>query len=252
MELRRHHVSLFKLDQNVKGRGLCCGSEGLFLAGRALLERDSEGRFQPRPSAKVRKIFSDTYRTETDWDSRVRSVSVIAKALNKGDIARAMIAAVLMRMPDPDGAIRISDVDGILAKAGFDPLEPRDEHGRWTNEGSASATASRQAFLEPFVEPLIGPMIEDEPVEPETPPGMDNVPPTLGPRRIEPNPPLENPYPDRPECVEQWDYALRACKDLLKRGKLKWDDSRRYSITFGQCVKGMVSEDCGGTPVEYG
>jgi hypothetical protein len=128
---------LFKLD--TKGRGLRCDQDGLFVGNEPLLERDAQNRFQLRASEQIRKILSGAHRAESDWSSRVRSVGVVAKALNNGDVARAMMAAVLMRLPEPGGGVRISDVDGVLAKAGYDPDEPRDSQGRWTTDGSDNA-----------------------------------------------------------------------------------------------------------------
>ena len=132
---------LFKLDQNPKGLGLRCDSGGLFLGGDALLERDRHGNFEARPASDLQKVLGRVYGDETNWENRIRSVKLVANALNKGDMARAMMTAVLMRLPDRDGAIRIADVDGVLAKAGFNPDEPRDERGRWTNGGNGNDDA---------------------------------------------------------------------------------------------------------------
>lgn len=68
-------------------------------------------------------------------------MKLVADALNKGEIARAMITAVLMRLPDPAGAIHAADVHCAVAKAGFNPDEARDERGRWTSGGSDGAYA---------------------------------------------------------------------------------------------------------------
>ncbi len=128
---------LFKLDQGPHSRGLRCHTSGLFLGPHALLRRDDDGNFEARGESDLRQAFSDIYGDETEWESRIRSVKLVASALNKGEMARAMMTAVLMRLPDPDGSIRISDVDGTLAKAGFNPDEPRDERGRWTTGGES-------------------------------------------------------------------------------------------------------------------
>jgi len=154
---------LFKLDQRPKGRGLRCDSEGLFLAGEALLEREGDARFRPRPAAEIHKVLRSAYRMEADWSSRIRSVRVVADALNKGDLARAMMAAVLMRLPEPDGATGISDVDGVLAKAGYDPEEPRDERGRWTNESDAEEPSPAHGdpeHVKPKPKPPAPPLID--------------------------------------------------------------------------------------------
>jgi hypothetical protein len=129
---------LFKLDQNPNGRGLRCDDEGLFLGRDALLQRDREGNFEARPAGELRKVLRRAYGDDANWESHARSVKLVAAALNKGDLARATMTAVLMRLPEPGSPISIADVDVVLAKAGFDPDEPRDERGRWTTDGSDS------------------------------------------------------------------------------------------------------------------
>jgi hypothetical protein len=126
---------MFKLDQNPKGRGLRCDGGGLFLGSHALLRRDRQGNFEPRPVADLQTLLGRVYGGDANWDSRIRSVELVAKALNEGEMARAMMTAVLNCLPDPGGPIGIADVDSVLAKAGFNPDEPRDERGRWTSAG---------------------------------------------------------------------------------------------------------------------
>ena len=133
---------MFKLDQNPEGRGLRCDSDGLFLGREALLRRDDEGNFEAQPDAKLEKMFGQTYGNEKSWESRIRSVKLVASALNKGDMARAMMTAVLMRLPDSGSPVRTVDIGGVLAKAGYNPEEPRDERERWTNGGSADASVT--------------------------------------------------------------------------------------------------------------
>jgi hypothetical protein len=47
-------------------------------------------------------------------------------------MARAMMTAALMRLPDPGDPGGNADPDGALAKAGYNAAEPRDERGRWS------------------------------------------------------------------------------------------------------------------------
>jgi hypothetical protein len=130
---------MFKLDQNPKGRGLRCDGDGLFLGRDALLQKDDEGNFKARPDSELQNTLSRIYGGETAWDSQIRSVKLVANALNKRDMARAMMTAVLMRLPDP-GTPRMADTEGAFAKAGYDPEEPRDERGRWTDGSGENAT----------------------------------------------------------------------------------------------------------------
>ncbi|MGD0192594.1 MAG: hypothetical protein ABSD74_17795, partial [Rhizomicrobium sp.] len=137
---------MFKLAQAPSSNGLRCDADGLFLARNSLLRKDDEGHFQPRAAPDLRQIFSGLYGNEADWESRIRSVNLVAKALNKGDMARAAMTAVLMRLPDPEGPDCFADQRGPLAKAGFNPDELRDERGRWAiggNDGSDSNVTDR-------------------------------------------------------------------------------------------------------------
>jgi hypothetical protein len=81
----------------------------LFLDGRALLGRDANDNFEAREESDLRKTFNEIYGDEAEWASRIRSVKLVASALNKGDIARAMMTAVLMRLPEPGGLVSIPD-----------------------------------------------------------------------------------------------------------------------------------------------
>jgi murein DD-endopeptidase MepM/ murein hydrolase activator NlpD len=64
-------------------------------------------------------------------------LNAIAKALNDGDLALAWIGALQLGLPElADGAAvsRMATADRLL-KAGFNPDELRDSHGRWTTGG---------------------------------------------------------------------------------------------------------------------
>ncbi len=58
---------------------------------------------------------------------------------------------------------------------------------------------------------------------------------------------LKNPFPDRPECEEEWAHALKYCTELMRSGRMGRDGVRGFGRTFQQCVLGLVSEDCGGS-----
>jgi hypothetical protein len=90
------------------------------------------------PRWTFERLSSGAYGEEADWESRIRGVKLIANALNKQDMARATMTAVLMRLPEPGGELGIFNVDGMLAKAGFNPDEARDERGQWTRDGDAN------------------------------------------------------------------------------------------------------------------
>jgi hypothetical protein len=244
---------MFKLDQNAKGRGLRCDRDGLFFAGKALLERDAEDQFRPIPALKIRKVLSNAYRADGNWESRIRSVDVVAKALNNGDVARAMMAAVLMRLPEPDGAIHITNIDSLLAKDGFNSDEPRDERGRWTSAGDSDDGKLIPAqWGGTIAQPWFGPLIEEIPAKPVPMPSpTDIVPPTVVPKGLT-REPASNPYPRKRRCVKEWADAEKYCNDLLNKGKLSSAHGNRGpGGNYDQCVRGQVSEGCGGNAVEF-
>jgi hypothetical protein len=170
---------------------------------------------------------------------------VVAKALNEGNIARAMIAAVLMRMPECDKK--------MLEKAGFDPNEARDARGRWTDGGDGNDGQLIPAQLSTTTTmpaPWLGPLIEEFPAEPLTMPRIDVVPPAVIPRSLT-REPLSNPYPRKRKCAKEWADAQRFCRELLMDGKLGTEGYRGFGETFEQCVRGQVSAECGGNPTAF-
>jgi hypothetical protein len=58
-------------------------------------------------------------------------------------------------------------------------------------------------------------------------------------------PPLVNPFPRKRKCVEEWDEALEFCEQQEKEGKLK-PGYGGFGKDFYSCVRGRVSEECGG------
>lgn len=124
----------FQLDDARGGTGLSCNAQGLWLAGRPLLRRTISG-YAPRPADEIAALTKCAYGRDMDPEGLVAGLRVIAEALDRGDLGRAMVGAVHLRLPalDENGAARIAIADDTLAK--FDPNEPRDALGRWTNGG---------------------------------------------------------------------------------------------------------------------
>jgi len=73
----------------------------LFLGRDALLQRDRDGNFEARPVGELRKVLCRAYGDDANWESHAHGVMLVATALNKGDLARAAMTAVLMRPPVP-------------------------------------------------------------------------------------------------------------------------------------------------------
>jgi hypothetical protein len=113
---------------------------GLTLAGVPLLCK-SEGRFEPRSADEIGTLIGQAYPGFSSSESLRSGLAAVAVALNGGDVSKAMIVALHLRLPelDPAGAARIAHVDDALSK--YDPNEPRDRRGRWTAGGGSSRSS---------------------------------------------------------------------------------------------------------------
>jgi hypothetical protein len=123
---------------------LSCDESGLHLGGAPLLRRTDAG-FEPRPTYEIEALIAKAYGGAEDGARLSSGLRVVAECLNKGELARAMIAALFLQLPDldPDGAEGIAKIDALLRK--YDPNEPRDRRGRWTtgdDDTPAEATVS--------------------------------------------------------------------------------------------------------------
>jgi hypothetical protein len=135
-------IASFGLTNERGGLGLSCTPAGLSLAGAPLL-RKAETGFAPRSTQEVAALIDAAY--GADPTRLLASLSVIAEAINRGELARAMIAAVQTRTPElsREAAARVARADVALAK--FDPNQPRDWHGRWSLDGGARPTPAASA-----------------------------------------------------------------------------------------------------------
>jgi hypothetical protein len=86
------------------GEGVACSVHGLAIGGVALLARSASrpsARWSVRPLADLDTELSARYGLAVDVSSKVAGIEVVARALDKGDIALAQIAALLLQFPDP-------------------------------------------------------------------------------------------------------------------------------------------------------
>lgn len=132
-------IRTFSLINEPGGLGLSCTSAGLALAGVPLLRKTEIG-FVPRPAPEIASLIESAYGVDP---TRLRSsLSVIAQALNCGDVARATITAILTRTPElsREASAQLANVEEGLTKYNAD--EPRDWHGRWTREEAAAPAST--------------------------------------------------------------------------------------------------------------
>jgi hypothetical protein len=129
--LGRATIRMFRLTNEPGGLGLSCTPAGVSLAGVPLLRRTRAG-FVPRPTSEITALLNAAYGDES---IRLQSrLGAIAQALNCGDFATAMMAAIHSRTPElsPGAATRLAKAELELTKYNYNPDEPRDWHGRWT------------------------------------------------------------------------------------------------------------------------
>ncbi len=126
-----HPDTLFRISDEKGWLGLSCGPSGLSLAGVPLLDADA-GAFAVRPWPHIQEILGEAYRAKFQDSSMKGGLEVVARALNRDEIGKAMAAAVLLKLPelDWDGAVRLAYADREIAKYSSD--QPRDWRGRWT------------------------------------------------------------------------------------------------------------------------
>jgi hypothetical protein len=124
-----------------RGRdGVFAGTDGVFVGGVPLLRRAERGMpWSVRSIAELNKDLSARYGLPVDFTSRAAALSLIATALNRGDVGMAAIATVQMQIPDPPWIAEESETHeevirraaalrrSSLLKADWDPaLHPRD------------------------------------------------------------------------------------------------------------------------------
>jgi len=149
----------FRLADDAAGMGLRCSAEGVSLAGTPLL-RETVSGFEPRQAADLEALLEAAYGVGVDPAPVSARLAVAARALNQGDLARAMVATVQMRLPSLDQAAvrRLSRAEQALkGLAKYDADEPRDWHGRWTTGAGGSPAAAPAAAPKPAAKPAAKP-----------------------------------------------------------------------------------------------
>jgi hypothetical protein len=252
------------------GSGVWCSENGVFVGSVPLLEQGSSqsgpGHWQPRPVSELNRDLSECYGLPIEFTPKIGGLTSTSRALNRGDLLHAQIATVHLQIPDPppltqslrkfEETIELARrlrASGLL-KADWDP----SKHPHWPAGSSGgiggefapggSATPGNSGAGESSA-PIIPAQITI-PVPFELPGGIpfpsEILPPAVIPD-INPRSGLKNPYPDRPECEEEWADALKFCRELMQSGRMGTDGYRGYGRTFQQCVLGQVREDCGGS-----
>ncbi|HTW33059.1 MAG TPA: hypothetical protein VMD53_00470 [Rhizomicrobium sp.] len=99
------------------GLGVRCDEDGAFVGDVALLERIGN-EWAPRGGEELSAALSKTYGLPVDVSAKEKGLATVARALNKGDVARAQLATLFAHFPDPPSlAKRARSQDEIIKLA---------------------------------------------------------------------------------------------------------------------------------------
>ena len=167
----------FSVSAAPSADGVSCNAQGVFIGHVPLLEK-VDGRWMPRRAAELNDDLTACYRLPVDIAAKASALSLIAAALNRGDLAMAAIAAVQMQIPDPPSLAKgLESPDNAscrarelarsgLLKADWDPaLHPRagvpPNPGWFAPDGQGSEAATvipvampRHPWNSPWDDPL--------------------------------------------------------------------------------------------------
>ncbi|HWK46205.1 MAG TPA: hypothetical protein VNT30_15900 [Stellaceae bacterium] len=249
-------VDVFRLTDSPDRKGLCCDKIGVAWGPLALLDKKTDHRmvdtFTVRDQGDLERIIDTAFGIKVDFSSRISTLRLVAKSLNAGDIGHAQMMALHLKLPElPDAATSTRlQIAEKLVKLGFDINQPRDEHGRWTDGGSAATDGAKlvplQAIIEPFLPEMIIPFPPEifvRPLPPEIGP-LPILPDTVDRRRSPPS--SEAPEGSDPDCPAQWEDAYKRCDKIREQWKAGHSTLGNLGKDYMECLRTHVSTRCGG------
>jgi len=132
---------MFRLPrQRAANCGVYCGEDGLYLGSAALIERDEHRGYRIRTAAEIEALLAAAYETPPDLAGCLAGLDNVSADLLAGHVALAQIRALQLRLFEiPEDRLDLLARADRLLKANFDPAEPRDRHGRWTDDDNDGA-----------------------------------------------------------------------------------------------------------------
>ncbi len=128
--------SMFKLaERHAATEGVFCGEDGVWLGPAPLIERSGAGGYRVRSGDQIEALLGAAYAEPPEAAGCIGGLHRVAAYLAEGNLPLAMIAAVRLRLGEiaEDRIERLARADFLL-KANFNPDEPRDDRGRWTDD----------------------------------------------------------------------------------------------------------------------
>jgi hypothetical protein len=220
-------------------------------------------QWRPRVLSDLNRDLSACYGLPVEFSRKIGDLGAVAQALGRGDLIHAQIATLHLEMPDPPSLKKSSQtpdeiidlarqlrVSGLL-KADWDPAKhprwpagsPDSIGGRFAPGGDATEDSAAEEHAPIVPAQVTIPVPFDLPIPPFPseilpPPAIPDIYPRDLPR---------NPYPDRPECEQEWAEATAYCLGLKARNQPGKEGYRGSGRTLSQCIMGRVSQDCGGS-----
>src|SRR5258708_5390005 len=95
----------FRLTPVGEGRGVSCDVRGCYIDNEPLLtrSRDANGweTWTARPQAELEEALSARYGHSIDMSAKTDGLATIADALNRGDVFRAQLGTLALKLPHP-------------------------------------------------------------------------------------------------------------------------------------------------------
>ena len=135
---------MFRLPrQRAANCGVYCGEDGLYLGSAALIERDEHRSYRIRTAAEIEALLAAAYETPPDLAGCLAGLDNVSADLLAGHVALAQIRALQLRLFEiPEDRLDLLARADRLLKANFDPAEPRDRQGRWTDDNERQLKAN--------------------------------------------------------------------------------------------------------------
>jgi len=218
--------------------GVRCDERGLFVGGAPTLERSARpgGRegWTPRAAAALNRDLEACYGFPVDASAKQCGLTVVVEALERGDLALAQIAALLLQFPDPPSLTKDCSAQGAealawqliesgLLKADWDSAkhprvgEPPNPGWFAPKDVGGVQVAENDAEPPPTMTDAPSKPIGVKPAQSEgAPPAPREEPaPPTGPREPEPNPEAER---EQPLAEESPGDVMKTLRALLKVG----------------------------------
>lgn len=216
--------------------GVRCDANGLFVGGMPMLTRttgsEGPGNWEAHPLDDQNSDVSFRYGLPIDLTVKQDRLASVARALQRGDLARAQMSALLLRLPEPLSlakgapATDLINLAGALSESGVLKADwDAEKHPRTGEAPNPGWFAPKDEVVASNTEPKptmtaapptsdgFAPISEDKPLVPKD--TVDEPPPNDEPAAAEPSPrDAQGSKPQKPKSSPRG--LLKTLRGLLK------------------------------------